>query len=307
MQTRRLGSAGPDMSVIGFGAWEAGGDAWGQNSSEEAVIGAMLAGLEAGMTWIDTAEVYGEGVSERLVGRAVADRRDRVLVATKLAPAPEGTGFRPEQVRAGCEASLARLGIDVIDLYQLHWPDATGVPIEDTWGAMAGLQDAGTVRYLGVSNLDRELIERCEAVRHVDSLQQEFSMLALDDRELIRWCGELGTGVVSYGPLGFGLLTGTISREQAASASDWRREPDGPFTDDKLDHDLAIVEALRPIAARLGIAMAQLALAWNVAQPGVTSAIAGSRDPGHARDNAAAGDVQLDAPTLAEIEAALAA
>ena len=295
------------MSVIGFGAWEAGGDAWGQNSSEEAVIGAMLAGLEAGMTWIDTAEVYGEGVSERLVGRAVADRRDGVLVATKLAPAPEGTGFRPEQVRAGCEASLARLGIDVIDLYQLHWPDATGVPIEDTWGAMAGLQDAGTVRYLGVSNLDRELIERCEAVRHVDSLQQEFSMLALDDRELIRWCGELGTGVVSYGPLGFGLLTGTISREQAASASDWRREPDGPFTDDKLDHDLAIVEALRPIAARLGIAMAQLALAWNVAQPGVTSAIAGSRDPGHARDNAAAGDVQLDAPTLAEIEAALAA
>jgi len=295
------------MSVIGFGAWEAGGDAWGQNSSEEAVIGAMLAGLEAGMTWIDTAEVYGEGVSERLVGRAVADRRDRVLVATKLAPAPEGTGFRPEQVRAGCEASLARLGIDVIDLYQLHWPDATGVPIEDTWGAMAGLQDAGTVRYLGVSNLDRELIERCEAVRHVDSLQQEFSMLALDDRELIRWCGELGTGVVSYGPLGFGLLTGTISREQAASASDWRREPDGPFTDDKLDHDLAIVEALRPIAARLGIAMAQLALAWNVAQPGVTSAIAGSRDPGHARDNATAGDVQLDAPTLAEIEAALAA
>jgi aryl-alcohol dehydrogenase-like predicted oxidoreductase len=307
MQTRRLGSAGPDMSVIGFGAWEAGGDAWGQNSSEEAVIGAMLAGLEAGMTWIDTAEVYGEGVSERLVGRAVADRRDGVLVATKLAPAPEGTGFRPEQVRAGCEASLARLGIDVIDLYQLHWPDATGVPIEDTWGAMAGLQDAGTVRYLGVSNLDRELIERCEAVRHVDSLQQEFSMLALDDRELIRWCGELGTGVVSYGPLGFGLLTGTISREQAASASDWRREPDGPFTDDKLDHDLAIVEALRPIAARLGIAMAQLALAWNVAQPGVTSAIAGSRDPGHARDNATAGDVQLDAPTLAEIEAALAA
>jgi len=295
------------MSVIGFGAWEAGGDAWGQNSSEEAVIGAMLAGLEAGMTWIDTAEVYGEGVSERLVGRAVADRRDGVLVATKLAPAPEGTGFRPEQVRAGCEASLARLGIDVIDLYQLHWPDATGVPIEDTWGAMAGLQDAGTVRYLGVSNLDRELIERCEAVRHVDSLQQEFSMLALDDRELIRWCGELGTGVVSYGPLGFGLLTGTISREQAASASDWRREPDGPFTDDKLDHDLAIVEALRPIAARLGIAMAQLALAWNVAQPGVTSAIAGSRDPGHARDNATAGDVQLDAPTLAEIEAALAA
>ncbi len=193
----------------------------------------------------------------------------------------------------------------MIDLYQLHWPDSTGVPIEETWGAMSELQDAGTVRFLGVSNFDRDLIERCEAIRHVDSLQQEFSMLALDDRELIRWCGERGTGVVTYGPLGYGLLTGTVSRERALSASDWRRSDEGPFTDEKLDRDLVIVEGLRPIAERLGITMAQLALAWNVAQPGVTSAIAGSRDPGHAGDNAAAGDVELDEPTLAEIEGVL--
>jgi aryl-alcohol dehydrogenase-like predicted oxidoreductase len=293
------------MSVIGFGAWEAGGDQWGANESEETVIGAMRAGLDAGMTWIDTAEVYGKGVSERLVGRAVSDRRDQVLVATKLGPASEGSGFRPDQVLAGCEASLGRLGIDVIDLYQLHWPDSTGVPIEDTWGAMSELQDAGKVRYIGVSNFDRGLIERCEVIRHVDSLQQEFSMLALDDRDLIRWCGEQGTGVVSYGPLGFGLLTGKITREHATSATDWRRSDDGPFTDDKLDRDLAIVEALRPIADRLAITMAQLALAWNVVQPGVTSAIAGSRDPEHARDNAAAGDVELDDKTVAEIESVL--
>ena len=212
---------------------------WGANESEETVIGAMRAGLEAGMTWIDTAEVYGKGVSERLVGRAISGRRGRVLIASKLGPASEGSGFRPDQVRAGCEASLDRLGIDVIDLYQLHWPDSTGVPVEDTWGAMSELQDAGKVRFIGVSNFDRALIERCEAIRHVDSLQQEFSMLALEDRELIRWCGEQGTGVVSYGPLGFGLLTGKISREQAVSASDWRRiEADGPFTDAKLDRDL---------------------------------------------------------------------
>jgi aryl-alcohol dehydrogenase-like predicted oxidoreductase len=294
------------MSVIGFGAWEAGGDAWGANESEATVIGAMRAGVDAGMSWIDTAEVYGKGVSERLVGRAVADRLDRVLVATKLGPATEGSGFLPDQVRTGCEGSLERLGIDVIDLYQLHWPDSTGVPIEDTWGAMSDLQDAGKVRHIGVSNFDRALIERCEAIRHVDSLQQEFSMLALEDRDLIRWCGEQGTGVVAYGPLGFGLLTGAISRKQAVSASDWRRsDADGPFTDEKLDRDLAIVDGLRPIAERLGITMAQLALAWNVAQPGVTSAIAGSRDPDHARDNAAAGDVQLDEPTLAEIEGVL--
>lgn len=306
MRMTQLGSKGPDMSVVGFGAWEAGGDAWGSNESEDTVIGAMRAGLDAGMNWIDTAEVYGKGVSERLVGRAVADRRDQVLVATKVGPSPEGSGFRPDQVRAGCEGSLERLGIDVIDLYQLHWPDETGVPIEDTWGVMTELQDAGKVRHIGVSNFDRGLIERCESIRHVDSLQQEFSLLALDDRDLIRWCGEQGTGVVSYGPLGFGLLTGKISREQAASVSDWRRtEEDGPFTDAKLDRDLAIVESLRPIAERLDITLAQLALAWNASQPGVTSAIAGSRDPGHAQDNAAAGEVELDGQTLAEIEGVL--
>lgn len=306
MRMRQLGSKGPDLSVIGFGAWEAGGDMWGANESEDTVIGAMRAGLDAGITWIDTAEVYGKGVSERLVGRAVADRRERVLVATKIGPASEGSGFLPDQVRAGCEGSLGRLGIDVIDLYQLHWPDSTGVPVEETWGAMSELQDAGKVRYIGVSNFDRGLIERCEAIRHVDSLQQEFSMLAPEDRDLIRWCGEQSTGVVSYGPLGFGLLTGTVSRERAMSASDWRRaDDDGPFTDEKLDRDLAIVQALRPIAERLEITMAQLALAWNVAQPGVTSAIAGSRDPDHARDNAGAGDVELDAQTLAEIEGVL--
>jgi aryl-alcohol dehydrogenase-like predicted oxidoreductase len=306
VKTRRLGSNGPDVTVIGFGAWEAGGDMWGANGSETAVIDAMRAGFDAGMNWIDTAEVYGKGVSEDLVGRAVAGRRDEVLVASKLAPASEGSGFRPEQVRAGCTGSLTRLGIDVIDLYQLHWPDATGVPVEETWGAMSELQDAGTVRSIGVSNFDQALIERCEPIRHVDSLQQEFSMLALDDRDLIRWCGEHGTGVVTYGPLGFGLLTGTISRERATSATDWRRvEADGPFADEKLDHDLPIVDALRPIARRLDISMAQLALAWNVSQPGVTSAIAGSRNAAHTRDNVAAGDIELDAPTLAEIEVLL--
>ena len=174
----------------------------------------------------------------------------------------------------------------MIDLYQLHWPDATGVPIEDTWGAMGELQDAGTVRFIGVSNFDRALIERCEAIRHVDSLQQEFSMLALDDRELIRWCGEHGTGVVTYGPLGFGLLTGTISRERGGR----RRRTGGAPTRTARSPTRSstptspIVEGLRPIAERLGITMAQLALAWNVAQPGVTSAIAGSRDAdAHAR------------------------
>ena len=287
MRTTQLGSNGPDITVIGFGAWEAGGDMWGRNESEDAVIGAMRAGFDAGMNWIDTAEVYGKGVSEGIVGRA----RGR-------APGP---GHRGLEARSGVRglgvpsgagprgmprASLGRLGIDVIDLYQLHWPDATGVPIEDTWGAMAELQDAGTVRWIGVSNFDQALIERCEAIRHVDSLQQEFSMLALDDRDLIRWCGEHGTGVVTYGPLGFGLLTGTISRERATSvdglAAGRRGRPVHRREARPRPADRRRAATRSPSAS--DITMAQLALAWNVAQPGVTSAIAGSRDAdAHAR------------------------
>jgi aryl-alcohol dehydrogenase-like predicted oxidoreductase len=264
------------MSLIGFGAWEAGGDAWGPNRSEASVVEAIHAAIDAGIMWVDTAEVYGKGASERIVGRALEGHRDEVLIASKVAPSPEGTGFLPEQVHAACDATLGRLGIDHLDLYQLHWPDETGVPVEDTWGAMAELVGAGKVRFVGVSNFDRELIERCEAVRHVDSLQQEFSMLVLDDRELIRWCGEVGTGVVSYSPLGVGFLTGRFSREAAESIDDWRAS-EGWTSPERLDGIFTLTDALRPIAERLGVSMAQLALAWNWHQPGVTSAIAGSR------------------------------
>jgi aryl-alcohol dehydrogenase-like predicted oxidoreductase len=306
MRVRKLGSNGPEISVIGYGAWEAGGTQWGPNESEESVIEAIRAGLDAGIDWIDTAEVYGDGVSERLVGRAIAGRGD-VTIATKVAPEPEGSGFRAEQVRKACDASLGRLGIERIDLYQLHWPDETGVPIEDTWGAMTELQDAGKVRCIGVSNFDRDLIERCSAIRHVDSLQPEFSMLDRQNAELIRWCGDEGIGVISYGPLAFGLLTGRIDRDTTFPPGDWRREPqtEGPFAD--LERSLAIVERLRPIAERLGCELGQLAIAWNVHQPGVTAAIAGTRNARHARTNVAAGDFELDPATLEEIDRILEA
>src|ERR671918_2890873 len=140
MRTRQLGSNGPEISVIGYGAWEAGGDAWGPNESDQVVIDAIRAGLDAGIAWIDTAEVYGDGKSEELVGRAVEGRRDGVVVATKVAPRPDGTGFRRDEVRTACEGSLKRLGLDRIDLYQLHWRDGR-VPVEETWEAMAALVD----------------------------------------------------------------------------------------------------------------------------------------------------------------------
>ena len=308
MRRRRLGSQGPEISVVGFGAWEAGGTAWGPNASDASVIDAMRSGLDAGIDWIDTAEVYGDGVSEGLVGKAVEGRRDAVTIASKVAPSPEGSGFRPDQVHAACEGSLGRLGTDRIDVYQLHWRDGTGVPVEDTWSAMTELQDAGKVRAIGVSNFDRELIEKCQAIRHVDSLQQEFSMLDRRHADLIRWCGEQGVGVVSYGPLAYGLLTGAITRDTTFAEGDWRGRAedegdDGPFGD--LDGSLATVEKLRPMADGLGCTPAQLALAWNVHQPGVTAAIAGSRSADHTRSNAEAGDIELDAATLRELDAIL--
>ncbi|HYJ60366.1 MAG TPA: aldo/keto reductase [Actinomycetota bacterium] len=306
MRRRRLGSDGPEISVIGFGAWEAGGGVWGPNPPDDRVIEAIHAGLDAGIDWIDTAEVYGSGESERIVGLAIAGRRDDVRIATKVGPSPEGTGHRPDQVAAACDVSLGRLGIERIDLYQLHWPDETGVPLEDTWGAMVALLDAGKVGAIGVSNFDRAMIETCEAIRHVDSLQQELSMLHLEDRDLIRWCGEHGTGVVSYSPLAVGMLTGRFDRAGAEAVEDWRREDeDSPFTDANLARSLAVVEGLRPITGRLGCTVAQLALAWNVQQPGVTAAIAGSRSAANTRDNATAGDIVLDDATLAELDALL--
>jgi aryl-alcohol dehydrogenase-like predicted oxidoreductase len=308
MRERTLGSSGPEFSVIGFGAWEAGsGEEWGEARPDEHAIGAIRAGLAAGINWVDTAEVYGDGHSEEVVGRAIADRSDEVKVATKLAPDDEGTGFRRDEVVEGCRNSLKRLGLDHIDLYQLHWSDRS-VPIEETWGAMAALQDEGIVRAIGVSNFSRRLIEQCEAIRHVDSLQAHFSMLHLKNRDLIRWCGESGIGVVTYGPLAYGLLTGAITKETTFDPTDFRSGVDewdywqDMFAPGKIERSLAVVDAMRPIAERLGISIAQLALAWNFSQPGVTAAIAGSRDPEHARSNAGAGDVELDADTLRELD-----
>jgi aryl-alcohol dehydrogenase-like predicted oxidoreductase len=308
MRMRRLGSSGPEISVVGYGAWEAGGGSeWGSAKPDQQIVEAIGAGLDAGINWIDTAEVYGSGRSEELVGRAVgAVGRDEVLVFTKVGPAPEGTGFRPEEVHKACRGSLERLGVEHLDLYQLHWPDSTGVAVEDTWGAMAELVDQGLVRHIGVSNFDRELIERCEAIRHVDSLQPEFSMLQLDNRELIRWCGEHGVGTITYGPLAYGILTGSIDMDTRFDPGD-HRAPGGEVYDSFLrpgvgERTMAVVDRLRHVADRLGVSVADVAIAWNVAQPGVTAAIVGSTSAEHVRANAAAGDLELDEATIAELE-----
>ncbi|MGH9267514.1 MAG: aldo/keto reductase, partial [Acidimicrobiales bacterium] len=242
---------------------------------------------------------------------AVAGRPD-VLVFTKLAPRPAGSGFDARGVRAGAEASLRRLGREVIDVYQLHWPDGS-VPVEETWEAMAGLVDDGLVRWTGLSNVGTEAVARCAAIRHVDSVQPHFSLLHRNEQaELIAACAAAGTGVIAYGPLAYGLLTGVFDEGTVFGDDDWRSGRHGIgayhelFAPEPYARNLAVVDRLRPIAAGAGVTLGQLALAWVVHQPGVTAAIAGSRSPAHVRENSAAGGVPLDAATLEAIEAAVA-
>src|SRR3954451_20575981 len=261
MERRQLGHDGPEISVVGYGSWEAGGAHWGPNESEDAVVAAIHAGIDAGMTWVDTAEVYGQGVSERIVGRAVAGRDD-VLVFTKVAP-DEGSGLRPEQIRRAIDASLRRLGRDHVDLYQIHWP-SSDVPLEESWGAMAELVQAGKARFIGVSNFDRARVETCHAIHPVASVQNEFSLLSRgDQRELLPWLAEQGIAYLAYSPLAAGRLTGAMRPDHTFGNDDWRSGR-GEFADWRdegqewgfdpgpLGRDLARVEQKGPIGEGLG-------------------------------------------------------
>jgi aryl-alcohol dehydrogenase-like predicted oxidoreductase len=310
MEMRKLGSHGPEISVVGFGAWEAGGDAWGPNQSEDVVIEAMRTAFDAGMTWIDTAEVYGQGRSEEIVGRALAGRpRDQFQVFTKVGSKPEGSGYRPAEIKQAIRASLGRLGLDHVDLYQIHWPVAD-MNVEEIWGAMAELVDEGLTRHIGVSNFDRDLIQRCLAVANVGSVQNQFSLFRRENRDdLLPWLDEAGIGFLAYSPLAFGMLTGAITMDTEFDSSDFRsgRGFQGEayrnlFAPAVREQRLTRVERLRSVAERLGVPVATLALRWVVEQHGVTTAIAGSRNPNHVRSNASAGDLRLDDRTLREIE-----
>lgn len=295
--------------MIGFGAWEAGGVGWGPGPPEEKVLGAMHAGFDAGITWVDTAELYGGGRSEEVVGQAMKGRDD-LLVFTKVAP--DGSGVDSAGVRKGAEGSLRRLGRDVIDVYQVHWHDER-VPLEETWEAMARLVEDELVRFAGVSNFSETQIQRCEAIMHVDSLQPHFSLLHQEGRgDLFPFCRANGTGIVCYGPLAYGLLTGVVTRDTRFGPDDWRSGGlgvgyyDELFAPAVLEANIAIVEDLRAIADGLGMTLAQLALAWVLHQEGVAGAIAGSRSAQHMAENAAAGSLELGADDLEEIEVVLA-
>jgi aryl-alcohol dehydrogenase-like predicted oxidoreductase len=305
MRYRRLGTTGLELSVVGLGAWAIGGPwawGWGRQDDRESAA-ALHRALDAGVNWIDTAPAYGLGHSELIVGRVLRERRDAggIHVATKCGLWADGSGdtydLRPGSIRREVDASRRRLGVEVIDLYQIHWPDRhTGTPVERSWQTMAELVEEGKVRHVGVSNFTVGLLERCERIRHVDSLQPPLSLI---DRGalagLVPWCLARSTGVLCYSPMQSGLLSGSFSRERARRLplDDWRRR-DPEFQEPRLGANLAVAERLRPIAERWGTTVAAVAVAWVLAQPGVTAAIVGARRPAQVDGWLAAGELELD-------------
>lgn len=290
---------------------------WGPADDDESVATIRRA-VDAGINWIDSAAIYGFGHSEDVVGQAIQPLRvgEEVYVFTKCGrrwrDGPEGREIHydltPAAIREECEASLRRLGVERIDLYQFHWPDyETGTPVEESWSSMGRLVEEGKVRWAGVSNFTVGLLERCAAIRHVDCLQPPLSLLNRYARdEVIPWCARNGTGVIVYSPLASGLLTGAFgkARLHGLPADDWRRRAP-MFREPKLSQNLALVERLRPIAERLGTCVSALAVAWVLSVRGVTGAIVGARRPGQIDDWLAAGDLELPASALEEIERAL--
>lgn len=316
--TAQLGSSGASFTRLGLGTWAIGGPwrfGWGPVDDDQS-IAAIRAAVEAGIGWVDTAAIYGLGHSEEVVGRALAGfaAGEDVFVCTKCGrrTRPDGSPYgdlRPEAIREDCESSLARLGVERIDLFQIHWPDLdTGAPLEDSWSTMAELVDEGKVRWVGVSNFDVGQLERCEAIRHVDSLQPPLSMLQRGAlRELIPAAAAHGTGVIVYSPMASGLLSGTFDRERLSGlAPGDMRLARAEFTEPGLSQNLALVERLRALAGELGASVAELAIAWTLAQDGVTGAIVGARRPDQLERWIGAGRLELTGEHLRAIGDALA-
>jgi len=320
LPTRPLGSSGLDITTVGFGAWAIGGGDWafGWGPQDDAdSLAAMRRALELGITWIDTAAVYGLGHSEEVVGRLLRElpADERPLVFTKCGlvwderdrTAEPRRVLRPDSIRKECEASLRRLGVERIDLYQFHWPDETGTPVEDSWQTMVRLVEEGKVRAVGVSNFDVPLLERCAAIRHVDSLQPPFSLIRRDAAEReIPWCAEQDTGVIVYSPMQSGLLTDTFTAARVATLApdDWRRRS-AQYQQPALGKNLALRDALKPIARRHGTTVSAVAVAWTLAWPGVTGAIVGARTAAQVDGWIGAATLPLTAADLDEVAAAI--
>ena len=310
MQTRQLGNSDLNITPLGIGAWAMGGAgwafSWGHQEDQES-IGAIHAALDKGLNWIDTAAVYGLGHSEEVVAQALKGRSNRPYVFTKC----ERTWGEDRQIRkslkresimAECEASLQRLQVDTIDLYQIHWPEPDE-DVEEGWAALAELKQQGKVRWIGVSNFSESQLARAQAIAPVTSLQPPYSILQPEvEPEILPFCGANNIGVIVYAPMKSGMLTGAMTRERLANLpeDDFRKR--SPFFQEPMvTRNLKVVDVLREIGNRYGRTPGEVALAWTLRRPEVTGAIVGMRSPAQVDGVVGAADFRLSPDEIAAI------
>jgi aryl-alcohol dehydrogenase-like predicted oxidoreductase len=313
LKTTQLGNTGLEITRVGFGAWAIGGGGWefgwGPQEDDES-IAAIHRALDLGINWIDTAAAYGFGHSETVVGRALQGVDDRPYVFTKASLLDDGTGrvrhsLKRDSLLREAEASLSRLGIDAIDLYQIHWPDPVE-DIEEGWAALATLKEQGLVRHIGVSNFDVTQLRRIQAIAPVETLQPPYSLVDREaEPEILPFAEREGIGVIVYSPMGSGLLTGAMTRERIAllPPNDWRSR-DPRFTEPQLSRHLAIAARLENVAERYGVTPGAVAVAWALTNAAVDGAITGFRRSDQVDPIVTAANLELTADDLDEIAGA---
>jgi aryl-alcohol dehydrogenase-like predicted oxidoreductase len=314
LRTSTLGSTGLEVTRIGFGAWAIGGGGWefgwGPQQDDESIASIHRA-LEGGVNWIDTAAAYGFGRSEEVVGRALNGLRERPYVFTKSSLIDDGTRhvkhvLKRDSIMREAEGSLARLGVDAIDLYQIHWP-IPDEDIEEGWAAMAELKERGLVRHIGVSNFSTAQMRRIQSIAPVETIQPQYSLIEREAQDdVLPFAAANNIGVIVYSPMGSGLLTGGITRERLAAmpGDDWRKT-NPQFTEPRLSRNLALASVLQGIAARHDTTPGAVAVAWTLRNPAVTGAIVGFRRPDQVDPILPGANMKLTGEDLAEIQGAL--
>lgn len=310
MKTRQLGNTDIQITPIGLGTWAIGGggweSGWGEQDDQES-IAAIKEALRLGINWIDTAAVYGLGHSEEVVGRAIkGTERPYLFTKCSLVWGKDGkvsSNLKADSIRRECEASLKRLGVDYIDLYQMHWPNPDE-DIEEGWGAMAKLKQEGKVRAIGVSNFNVEQMQRAQRVAPIDSLQPPYSLLRRDvEKDILRYCQEQNIGVIVYSPMASGLLSGTMTKERIEQMpdDDWRKDSDA-FQEPQLAHNLELAQTLTEIGFPHNVTAGVVAVSWTLHNPAVTGAIIGGRRPQQVTEMVNAAEFRLTDSELADIE-----